>query len=112
MPKVKVRCPQCGAKNDDVAMCRICGMSLPNAAEIRSRVGADGPAFKENVESERAAWREYTEGRTNTGVKSRRPEQPPTPPPGGWDDPDAQLEGGGDIGPDASTRRKGLWRRR
>ena len=112
VPKVKVRCPQCGAKNDDIEMCRICGLSLPNAPEIRTRAGADGPAFKETVESERAAWREYSEGRTNTGVKSRGPEQDSTPPPAAWDDGGASLEGGGDPDPGASTRRKGLFRRR
>ena len=108
-PKVKVRCPQCGAKNDDIEMCRICGLSLPNAAEIRTRAGADGPAFKETVESERAAWREYSEGRTNTGVKSQGPEQHSTAPPTGWDDADAPLAGDDDDGPGAAgTRRTAL----
>jgi hypothetical protein len=111
-PKVKVRCPQCGAKNDDIEMCRICGLSLPNAAEIRTRAGAEGPAFKESVESERAAWREYSEGRTNTGAKTRDPEQHSSPPPAGWDDADAPLEGGADPDSSASTRRKGLFRKR
>jgi hypothetical protein len=109
-PKVKVRCPQCGAKNDDIEMCRICGLSLPNAAEIRTKAGAEGPAFKDAVESERAAWREYSEGRTNTGARSRRPDQLPAAPPDGWD-PDAKVEGGNDVGA-APTRRRGLWRRR
>jgi len=97
--KVKVRCPQCGAKNDDVVMCRICGMSLPNAAQIRSRAGEGGPAFKENVEHERAAWRDYTEGRTSMSVaRSRRPEGLPSLPPSAWADPAAYVAAGNDLG--------------
>lgn len=107
MPKVKIRCPQCGARNEDIEMCRICGLSLPNAAAIRSQAGAGGPAFKESVEHERTAWRDYSEGRTLRGIRSRRPEQLPTLPPQAWDDPAAYVAAGGDIGP-VRDRRKAL----
>jgi hypothetical protein len=98
VPKVKVRCPQCGAKNDDVEMCRICGMSLPNAAAIRNRAGEGMMGFNESVEHERAAWRDYSEGRMSLEARSRRPVQLPTLPPVAWADPVGFVDGGGDLG--------------
>ena len=54
----KVRCAHCGAKNTPAAACRICGARLP-AIEVTE----EERSFEENVESERAAWREYEQGK-------------------------------------------------
>jgi len=74
----KVRCPACGAKNTDALAdrCRICGGLLPDAARRRSAaLGAStaGPAFADLVETEVSAWKEFSEGRTQQGARSRRP---------------------------------------
>ncbi len=84
-----IRCLQCGAKNSPTAeMCRICGMSTPQAAEIRRRgVGGEGIVFKETVEREREAWRDYSAGRMSAQARSRRPAELPLLPPNAWDDP-------------------------
>lgn len=83
-----MRCPQCGAKNDDVQMCRICGLSLPGAAAIRNRGPGDGaPGFKETVELERAAWREHEDVTARGPGRSRRPPELPDLPPAAWSDP-------------------------
>lgn len=90
----KVRCPQCGAKNEDVEMCRICGISLPGAVAIRNRgPGADSPGFKETIEVERAAWREHNDGTARGPIRSRRPPELPHLPPAAWADPASYVSG-------------------
>src|SRR5438445_7086568 len=85
----KMRCPTCGAKNTDALSdrCRICGGLLPDAARRRSAaLGAAtaGPAFAEIVESEVSAWREFAEGRSRQGARSRRPPELDEPPRSRW----------------------------
>ena len=88
-----IRCLQCGAKNDLTAqLCRICGLLTPQAEEIRRRgAGGDGVVFKETVEREREAWREYSAGRSSTAARSRRPAELPNLPPKAWGDPAAYV---------------------
>jgi hypothetical protein len=88
-----VKCPQCGAKNTtEVPVCRICALSMPNAAAIRQRgAGGDGVVFAETVEREREAWRDYSAGRMSVESRSRRPADLPDLPPKAWSDPAAHF---------------------
>ena len=80
MAKVKVRCSGCGKMNrDELAdRCSVCGTILADAARRRAaKLGSvsEGPAFTVLVENEVAAWKEYAEGRSRAGNKSRRPSE-------------------------------------
>jgi hypothetical protein len=90
-------------------MCRICGMSLPGAAALRNRAAEAGPAFKEAVETERAAWRDYSEGKTTAAMRSRRPAELPELPPSAWNDPEGVVAASPEAV--APTRRWSLRRR-
>jgi hypothetical protein len=81
--KERVRCTVCGAKNDLIDLCRICGTMLPGA-DKRRREGTGGRAFNDTVENERAAWDDYKSGRMSAAARSRRPASLPDAPPATW----------------------------
>ena len=81
-------------------------MSTPQAAEIRRRgVGGDGVVFKETVEREREAWRDYSAGRMSAQSRSRRPAELPLLPPSAWGDPAGYVETLPDTSSVAPSRR-------
>jgi hypothetical protein len=51
----KTRCAQCGAKNDDVQLCRICGLVLP------MRIDPKALNFEALIDQELASWRVIAE---------------------------------------------------
>jgi hypothetical protein len=80
MAGAKVRCPQCGAKNNLATRCRICGGMLPGGLEHQQEVAAGTDTFLDLVEVEREAWRDYEDGKTSAEARSRRPEELPKTP--------------------------------
>jgi len=51
----KIRCAQCGAKNDDVQQCRICGFVLPELVNPKAL------NFEAIIDQELASWRGMSE---------------------------------------------------
>jgi hypothetical protein len=63
----RLRCPQCGAKNDDVELCRICGLALPAADDPHA------PTFEDAVNDELASWAVIAEDPVMRGEPTSRP---------------------------------------
>jgi hypothetical protein len=73
----KVRCPQCGAKNNLAVRCRLCGGMLPGGLDRQLEDAGGTETFSEIVESERVAWRQYDQGELSSTARSRRPPELP-----------------------------------
>jgi hypothetical protein len=98
LAKERVRCTVCGAKNELVDHCRICATLLPGA-DKRRREGSGGKDFSTTVEEERAAWKDYREGRMSAAARSRRPRSLPDAPPSTWGSASALLDESPDSEP-------------
>jgi hypothetical protein len=75
MGQPKPRCPQCGAKNQPVARCRICHALLPVYEVAPEPAAAARASFQERVQMEIAQWHGGSELNHSAASRSRRPSE-------------------------------------